>query len=228
MGEDYSPQPVWDEYQWERFLQEQEHRTDQYIRLVEMYRDHPNRDEIIAREMGWGHLDAEEERAWAEEVDALFSDIFHDQVDSDEAEGEGEEWGESGEFDFVEHPLYKCAVAVGMEVDDTIAKQLRGKAEPPGATDLSSAVTVVAAKLAGALNDDEDDANELGMSIAYLKRALKAVHSALDAVLHLLETGFFSRKAADRLTVRLFDVRDAIIVTMGEYRHEFWRRHGRS
>jgi hypothetical protein len=75
-AEDYSPQPVWGEYQWERSLQEQEHRTDQYIRLVEMYRDHPNRDEIIAREMGWGHLDAEEERAWAEEVDALSSVRF--------------------------------------------------------------------------------------------------------------------------------------------------------
>ena len=44
---------MWDEYDWERFLQQQDQRTEKYMELLEKYIDDPNRDEIIAREMGW-------------------------------------------------------------------------------------------------------------------------------------------------------------------------------
>ena len=63
---------VWDEYDWERFLQEQEQRTERYMELLEKYLDHPHRDEIIAKEMGWTHLIGSESREWEEEVDAKF------------------------------------------------------------------------------------------------------------------------------------------------------------
>ena len=44
---------IWDEYDWERFLQQQDQRTEKYMELLEKYIDDPQRDEIIAREMGW-------------------------------------------------------------------------------------------------------------------------------------------------------------------------------
>ena len=53
---------------------------------------------------------------------------------------------------------------------------------PPTVT-LHSQATLAAAKLAAALNDDDID--ELGMSIAYLKRALRALTGALDAAVQL-------------------------------------------
>ena len=46
---------VWDEYDWERFLQQQDRKTEKYMELLEKYIDDPNRDQIIAREMGWHH-----------------------------------------------------------------------------------------------------------------------------------------------------------------------------
>ena len=52
-NDDFQPEEVWDEYVWERFLQEQDRNTEKYFRLLETYMDHPNRDEIIAEEMGW-------------------------------------------------------------------------------------------------------------------------------------------------------------------------------
>ena len=49
---DFEREP-WDEYDWERFLQQQDHKTEKYMELLEKYLDDPQRDEIIAREMGW-------------------------------------------------------------------------------------------------------------------------------------------------------------------------------
>jgi hypothetical protein len=37
------PEREWDEYEWERFLQNQELRTERYLELFEQYVDHPER-----------------------------------------------------------------------------------------------------------------------------------------------------------------------------------------
>jgi hypothetical protein len=50
------PDRAWDEYDWERFLQQQDSKTERYMELFEKYIDDPNRDQIIAQEMGWTHL----------------------------------------------------------------------------------------------------------------------------------------------------------------------------
>ena len=55
-GYEHEPDRIWDEYEWERFLQQQDHKTEKYMELLEKYLDDPQRDEIIAREMGWTQL----------------------------------------------------------------------------------------------------------------------------------------------------------------------------
>src|ERR1700704_6228203 len=60
-GYEHEPDRVWDEYEWERFLQQQDHKTEKYMELLEKYLDHPERDQIIAREMGGTQLLNEEE-----------------------------------------------------------------------------------------------------------------------------------------------------------------------
>ena len=70
---DFESERVWDEFEWERFLQEQDEKTEKYMELMEKYLDDPRRDEIIAREMGWPELlDTTEQ---AEEIDALLMKI---------------------------------------------------------------------------------------------------------------------------------------------------------
>jgi len=46
----------WDEDDWELFMRKAEVRSARYQELIETLIDHPNRDEIIAREMGWGNI----------------------------------------------------------------------------------------------------------------------------------------------------------------------------
>ena len=50
---DFPPEEIWDEYVWERFLQQQDRNTEKYFQLLEKYLDDPDRDAIIAEEMGW-------------------------------------------------------------------------------------------------------------------------------------------------------------------------------
>src|SRR4030095_3092431 len=68
MAEPDEPEKVWDEYDWERFLQQQDRKTEKYMELLERYIDDPNRDQIIAREMGWNHLLDEDGKHWEESV----------------------------------------------------------------------------------------------------------------------------------------------------------------
>ena len=71
-GYEGEPERVWDEYDWERFLQQQDQKTEKYMELLEKYLDDPQRDEIIAREMGWTQL--LEAKDWSAEVDALLDE----------------------------------------------------------------------------------------------------------------------------------------------------------
>src|SRR5207237_10854102 len=68
-GYEGEPERVWDEYQWERFLQQQEGKAEKYMRLLEEHLDDPQRDEIIARETGWTQFF--DTRDWSAELDAL-------------------------------------------------------------------------------------------------------------------------------------------------------------
>ena len=210
---------VWDEYDWERFLQQQEQRTEKYMELLEKYLDHPQRDEIIAREMGWSHLIGGESRNWEEEMDAKFEQELAD-IEQDDEDDENE-----GGSDYESHPLYREALAFALEMEEIFQDTPSNVQEHPATITLHNQTSLAAAKLAAALNEDGMD--ELGMSIAYLKRALHAITASLAAISQLREGNLIEAARHDRVRVRLFHIRDGIVSTMGAYRAEFRKRHGR-
>jgi len=105
--EDDSKEPeIWNEYRWERFMQESDMRSEQYRRLLEKYLDHPDRDKIIEKEVGWDwmldEMEAGERGESFDDEDFEMDDIFDDEMD------EEEEWKkhtgyESYEFDSVSY-----------------------------------------------------------------------------------------------------------------------------
>ena len=64
------------------------------------------------------------------------------------------------------------------------------------------------------------------MTIAYLKRALKAITVSMDAAASLRAEKRITGSQHSALQQRLFQVRDGIITLMGEYRGEWRRRFG--
>ncbi len=126
---DDQPERVWDEYQWERFLQQQDRKTEHYMDLLEKYMDHPDRDQIIAREMGWNHLLDGAEEDWIEEADAqLASELGLDADEEDDGDCEDEEGGGVGDFEM--HPLYQASFAPD-SLDRSAIRRHRRPPEPP-------------------------------------------------------------------------------------------------
>jgi hypothetical protein len=210
------PERIWDEYEWERFLQQQDGKTEKYMQLLETYLDHPERDEIIAREMGWTQLlDAND---WSAELDALL-----DESASEEDDVAIENTRSSAEV-FEEHDLYRAAFALTIWIDQLFDQNASLQNEP-AAVKLATHAALASAKLAAALSGDNLD--EIGMTIAYLKRALKAITISMETAAQLRKPARrISRSQYAVLLERLFRVRDGIIALMGEYRAEWRRRFG--
>jgi len=213
---------AWDEFTWERFLQEQDRNTEKYFRLLEMHMDNPNRDEIIAAEMGWSLHDADD----------------GDEEESAEAEGEGS-YVESGpvDFEFVDEEdetgeefeafthsqVYADTLRLHRWINRLLDKR-QDLRENPEAMRFATRSAVCGAKLAAALCGS--DSSEIGMTIAYLKRSLKAANDALDALSKISESGTLDRRRANHARKLVFAIRNAIVDHMGEYRRLWTERHG--
>jgi len=217
-GFDREPERAWDEYDWERFLQQQDHKTEKYMELLEKYLDDPQRDEIIAREMGWSQLlDAKD---WSAEVETLLNEDWRS---NDEDASADDEPKSSPAETFEDHNLYRAAFALTVWIDQLFDQDVSLQNEP-AAVKLATHSALASAKLAAALSDD--DVDEIGMTIAYLKRALKAITVSMGAAAELLSKKLITAAQHCVLQQRLFQVRDGIINLMGEYRGEWRRRFG--
>jgi hypothetical protein len=210
------PERIWDEYEWERFLRQQDGKTEKYMQLLETYLDDPERDEIIAREMGWTQL--LDDKDWSVEVDALM-----DEGAAEDDDAVIENADRSAEV-FEDHDLYRAAFALTIWIDQLFDQNASLQSEP-AAVKLATHAALASAKLAAALSGDSLD--EIGMTIAYLKRALKAITVSMEAAAQLRKPAVqITRSQYVVLQQRLFQVRDGIISLMGEYRGEWLRRFG--
>ncbi len=206
---DFDSSEVWDEYDWERFLQEQDRNTEKYLGLLEQYMDHPERDEIIAREMGWAYYNDEECEV---EVSIGF------QAEEDFSEFEKSEFEK-----FSDSPIYQETVRFHNMINSWLEKHPHVK-EHPEAIRLTACSAICGAKLAAALCGE--DQAEIGMTIAYLKRALKTANDSLQAITCLFQIKLLTPRQKGILTRQLFCVRDPVIEFIGNYRAEWRRRYG--
>ena len=157
-------------------------------------------------------------REFRGQVDALLDEDWR--VQNDETSGGTD--SKSIES-FEDNILYRAAFGLTVWIDKLFDQNAALQNEP-AAIKLATHAALASAKLAAALSDD--DVDELGMTIAYLKRALKAITVSLDSAAKLLSEKLIPARQYAVLQQRLFQVRDGIITLMGEYRGEWRRRFG--
>jgi hypothetical protein len=214
--DDFETPEVWDEYQWERFLQQQDRNTEKYFGLLEKYLDHPDRDNIIAKEMGWESFDEERDAEWDEVAESLCEEeLSQSQEEPEASEGDFEEFARS--------PIYQDTLKLHTWINSWLEREQSLK-DDPEAIRLATRSAVCGAKLAAALCGD--DCAELGMTIAYLKRGLKAANDALDAAARLAQEKKMTVRQRMTLNKLLFKIRDRIVDLMSEYRAEWRKRYG--
>lgn len=212
-----------DEFQWEKFMKESDVRTDKYSKLLDEYMDDPDRDRIIAREMGWTWV---EEMLDAEDKGALKElegeDPFGDVPDLEPNPlTEGKDWVRN-EHGHVEHPL--CLRARKAAMDLWGHAERRGLLGEDGDKDLHDMIfqcQIAGAKLAGALNHlayDED--NDGGFVVAALKRALNYLHEAIAFTGKVEAKRLIEPEWMTAFHKELFEIREEVLSLMKRYRED--------
>lgn len=208
---------VWDEYVWERFLREQDKNTEKYFKLLEEYMDHPDRDEIIAGEMGWSVFSE------AAETSGQFENFLGEAAEfltDDEEEEFDSEFEE-----FTNSPIYSDTLRLHRWINRLLDRRADLR-ENPDAAVFATRSAVCGAKLAAALCGHET--TELGMTIAYLKRALHAANDSLAALSRLVDSGALDRRRAAAGRRHVFAIRNSIVENLGRSRLEWRERYGRN
>lgn len=214
--EDDEEPEIWDEHQWEEFMQESDRRTDQYMYLYNKYEDHPDREKLIAIEMGWFHtLDH------FEDENNFLEDFFPDEDE------EGEEWKRTTGYDpeewdsFESFPLYKAAFEYTIDAMDLIDKQLQ-KTDDESVDAFARSVIIPPAKIAGGFGLGFE-LESLGGNIANCKRGLIASNRVLSALQEMRDKEIIDKKTFIDYYSRGKEVRDELAIYIVELRVRFRR-----
>ena len=212
-----------DEFQWEKFMKESDVRTDKYSKLLEQYMDHPDRDRIVAREMGW---------SWAEELNEVEDrDVLAEFGDEESIEKvlalepnpltEGADWVRN-EQGYVEHPLCLRTRNVVMDMwRDAEKLGLLGETGDTDLRDMISQAQIAGAKLAGALNHlAYDDDRDGGFLVAALKRALSYLHEAIALAGKVAAKPLLPSDRLKDYEKNLFEIREEVLTLMTLYRKD--------
>ena len=208
-----------DEFGYEKFMRESDARTDKYMALLEKYEGHPDREKIVAREMGWEWL---EEALEADERGALPpSEPMEVPPLEPNPLTEGVDWIRDEEG-HIHHPLQKRAFESAMSMWHFCKD--RGLLGDDGDEDLREMLfefQTTGAKLAGALNSlayDDDDTRDGAFVVASLKRAIGYLHKSIAATEKVAAKNLLPSERLELFRAELFDIREQILALMERFR----------
>jgi hypothetical protein len=209
----------WGEEQWERFMKESDVRSARYGELLETLMDHPERDEIIAREMGWDRddeVDDEAEDDWRAELNEAMNDPLTDE--------ELEEYRrERGEVEDV--PAYARSFAWASRVFHSLRPEFESPLDEMSDVDElfieALDCRVVAAKIAGGHGMGYDEDSLCG-NIVCCKRSLEAADNSLRALAELAELRPELRETIAPLLEEGRQVRQLVVDRIEELRSQVW------
>ncbi|MEX0823469.1 MAG: hypothetical protein WD008_03720 [Balneolaceae bacterium] len=204
----------WDEFQWEEFMRESDKRTDLYIQLLKKYMDDPDRNEKIAKEMGWENLSDDKHKDFDQE--------FLSGIDE-----EGEEWKrltgfKETEFNSVENfPLYQKAFQYTIDAMDLIELRIKNVRDE-SIEAFAKSIIIPPAKIAGGFGMGFE-MDSLGGNIANCKRGLTAANRMLSALQEMRDKEFLDRETFLDFYSRGKEIRDGLAIYIVELREKFRR-----
>lgn len=231
-ADDFEDDEPLDEFEWEQELREADRRAEAYKEALEKYRDHPEREKMIAAALGWEDDPDDDEETGEPSLGAALAD---DDLDIFDGAATGPAWVEPGEGEgglddddsfSIHHPLSQRAMDFALALQrEAEERGLMG--DSPESADQSPILPLVmhiislGAKLAGALDDwarGEDP--EPGFIIAMLKRAQVPLNEALH-VFDCLDAASITAENRRWLRTRkrdLFELRREILDLMHRLR----------
>jgi len=235
----------WDEFDYEKFMRECDARTDKYAELMDKYMDHPDRDRLIAKEMGWTWL-GEERKDQEKETGAPpgppttrekesgeqgegHSDLEPDDEPFGAGEAgpppepdpatEGVDWVRKDDG-YISHPLALRALEGSLALWNTFEELGLDKTEDDDLQRLLTEYQTTSAKLAGALDGLAYGRNlsEGAFIVACLKRALNHLHNAQAALEKVTGKNLLPGEKLTGVRTEFFALREEILRLMTEFR----------
>ncbi len=205
------------EFEWEQELREADRRAEAYQEAFDRYRDHPQRERLIAEAMGWEPEEVED-----------FREDWQDVTESMQPQDPDEMLENAGQFTDDEegshHPLSRRAMDFALRLQrDAKGRGLfdgdLGRDNPV----LSVIVNIIAlgGKLAAALDGTMHGYDpEPGFIIAMLKRSQVPLNEAMHALSSIQLTGLPKDTRTWLIAARteLFDLRKDILDLMSDLR----------
>ena len=203
-----------DEFEWEKFLRECDTRSDRYHALWAKYRNHPDSESLIAREMGWSDGASE----FAEFIDPV-RDVEDMPLPVPNPRTRGIDWIQ-GREGHIAHPVAERARNAACRLEKYC--DLRGLLDDDADEDLVliiSQIESLSVMLAGCLNglayDEQPDG---GFIIAHLKRSLAFINETLFTVRRIQDKGLVDDARMEEQRIELLRIRQEVLGLMQRFR----------
>ncbi len=204
---------AWNEFDWERYLREQDDTIHRYLGFYEAFRHNPNRIDAVAEQMGWGQGN------WSEAED----DDSSPSTDEDTA-ADAPDYGQAEIYTLHKNPIFIATKAI----------YLGAKRQwELNAGDSTKVPAPLALALLASLHRGEEQAvqaihaldfGDFAMAVSLFKRALSALNESLSLLNADTATAHRAVMAYREDTLpRLFDLREIWLRVINECREELDR-----
>lgn len=206
---------VWNEFDWERYLRQQDETVLRYLAFYEQLKGHAERLDESARLMGWGVDD------WTSEGTLDGDD---DDEDDDSEPAEVDLGDEADPYTLHKNPIYVATRALFLSLKRSWEQLAEIEQKVPQKLALGYYAALLRTEDQAMQAVSALDFGDYAMAISLFKRALRDLNATLA---HLdAETCEFSRALAHYRTQalpRIFDLREVWLRVMGECREELSR-----
>lgn len=209
---------IWNEFDWERYLREQDEIVLRYLAFYEQVRSHPERLDEAARLMGWG---VEE---WTSEG-VSDGDDEDDETEEDESEPVEVDLDDEDEpYTLHKNPIHVATRALFFSLKRTWEQTADDPAKVPQKLALAHYATLLRTEDQAMQAVSALDFGDYAMAISLFKRALRELNFTLSTLAPEAceHSRALARYREDALP-RLFDLREVWLRVMSECREELAR-----
>ncbi len=208
---------VWNEFDWERYLREQDEEVLRYLAFYEQLKGTPERLDESARLMGWGVEDWTAESGGEIEDDDDQDDDEEDAIEVDLSE-------EDAPYTLHKNPIHVATRALFFSLKRTWEQTADDPAKVPQRLALAYYAALSRAEDQAMQAISALDFGDYAMAISLFKRALRDLNLTMGTLdpeicAHSRALGHYREDALPRL----FDLREVWIRVMGECRDELAR-----
>jgi len=207
---------AWNEFDWEKYLRDQDDVLHRYLAFYEQLRDHPDRLDESAHLMGW------DKEAWS-------SDSGDDDDDDDENDSAPDERPEITDYEaepytLQKNPVFIATKAIYLSLKRGWERLAADSARVPQPLALAFQTSLYRGEEQATLGIHALDFGDYAMAISLFKRALRELNQSLAMLDE--KTSLYSRQLShfrsDALP-RIFDLREIWLRVMNECRQELSR-----